>query len=543
MLACLCTAAEVVVRCGAAAGVLKRASPAPKAAMPSADGDDDVTWVRQRQRLQQQRAKRAPRRRNWCTKPKPVPVFLLPPKQRPPPPQPPAAKTPAFLRLLAGAGHTPLGAEAAPEMDRRPASMVTPTEGVMERWERPPSGARLRGGRARGGGDGSHDAGAGTDGTPAGTPALLPARNCAPTPPPLPPLGTTVTTRSRSSRSSSGSPVDNLVMQPFRKASPSSAAGSAVRSGSGAAAAGRSRFSIGGDSNAAVARESAVLSGGGGGSHDAETFSFGVEPAGGSGSPKSGGSPSHEGAQLPSASRCGMHALGFMLASSGHLTTQTSWTDCFVLTAGVVRADSAAAESPAEPVLRTRWDTVSKATASKSSLRIGAASRRSRLASRHSCVHMIGKPLLLCAGMPVHFPTAGAVIPHVKSQAAVSWQLCPSCVCMLCSIGVSVQQLRFSTGEQPALEPGHQQQRDAAQPGAGPAGEGGESIVDTAVPQPLSPAEPLAIDEAEQPDMPAAAAAYSSDDDGGGYDGGDWGGDSDVEAAPADDGAGEFHVC
>lgn len=268
-----------------------------KAGKLPAPGDEAVAWVPQRQRLQQQRAKRTPRRRNRSTKPKPVPVFLLPPKQPPPPPPPTAAKTPAFLRLLAGAGRTPLGAEAAPEMDRRPGGMTTPTEGVMERWERPPSSSQLRGRRAgRGSGD-RRDAGTGAadSGAAAGTPALLPGLNCAPTPPPLPAPGTTVTTRSRSTRSSSGSPVDNLVLQPFRNTSPSTA-GSAVRSSYSAAAAtpgrrGRSRFVHGGASDAAVARESAALSSGGGGSNDDEAFSFGVGQAG------ANGSPSHAGAQ------------------------------------------------------------------------------------------------------------------------------------------------------------------------------------------------------------------------------------------------------
>ena len=274
------------------AGVRKQVSPANKAGKLPAPGDDAVAWVPQRQRLQQQRAKRTPRRRNRSTKPKPVPVFLLPPKQQPPPPT--AAKTPAFLRLLAGAGRTPLGAEAAPEMDRRPGSMMTPTEGVMERWERPPSSSQLRGRRAGKVSGGMRDASAGAadSGAAAGTPALLPGLNCAPTPPPLPAPGTNVTTRSRSTRSSSGSPVDNLVLQPFRNASPS-AAGSAVRSSYSAAATpgrrGRSRFVHGGASDAAVARESAALSGGGGGSNDDEAFSFGVGQAGASGSPSYAG--------------------------------------------------------------------------------------------------------------------------------------------------------------------------------------------------------------------------------------------------------------
>lgn len=287
------------------AGVRKHVSPATKATKLPASGADAVAWVPQRQRLQQQRAKRTPRRRNRSTKPKPVPVYLLPPKQQPPPP-PTAAKTPAFLRLLAGAGRTPLGAEAAPEMDRRPGGMMTPTEGVMERWERPPSSSQLRGRRAgkdsssrRDASAGAADSGAVEDGAAdsgaaAGTPALLPGLNCAPTPPPLPAPDSNVTTRSRSSRSSTGSPVDNLVLQPFRDASPS-AVGSAARSSYSAVATpgrrGRSRFVHGGASDAAVARESAALSGGDGGSNPDEAFSFGVGQAGAS------GSPSHAGAQ------------------------------------------------------------------------------------------------------------------------------------------------------------------------------------------------------------------------------------------------------
>jgi hypothetical protein len=99
-----------------------------------------------------------------------------------------------------------------------------------------------------------------------------------------------------------------------------------------------------------------------------------------------------------------------------------------------------------------------------------------------------------------------------------------------------VQQLRFSAGEQPALQSQQQQpQLDTADAAGGSA----KCTEGDAVLQPLSPAEPLTGGEAEQPEIPAAAAAYSSDDDGGGYDGGDWGGDSDVEAAPADTCPGE----
>ena len=110
------------------------------------------------------------------------------------------------------------------------------------------------------------------------------------------------------------------------------------------------------------------------------------------------------------------------------------------------------------------------------------------------------------------------------------------CCCWLCSISGSVQHLRFSAGEQPPLQSQQQQQQ---QDTADVAGGRAECTEGGAVRQPLSPAEPQAACEAEQPDMPAAAAAYSSDDDGGGYDGGDWGGDSDAEAAPAEVSPGE----
>lgn len=107
----------------------------------------------------------------------------------------------------------------------------------------------------------------------------------------------------------------------------------------------------------------------------------------------------------------------------------------------------------------------------------------------------------------------------------------------LCSISGSVQQLRFGAAEQPA-SPSEQQPQDADQGGAAAAADAAPQ--GAAAPQPLSPAEPADADQAEQPDAPAAeaAAAYSSDDDGGGYDGGDWGGDSDAEAAPAETGPG-----
>ena len=99
-----------------------------------------------------------------------------------------------------------------------------------------------------------------------------------------------------------------------------------------------------------------------------------------------------------------------------------------------------------------------------------------------------------------------------------------------------MQQLRSSEGEQPALQSQQQQQQhDSADAAGGRA----ECTEGNAALQPLSPAEPLAAGEAEQPDMPATAAAYSSDDDGGGYEGGDWGGDSDVEAAPGEVNPGE----
>lgn len=107
-------------------------------------------------------------------------------------------------------------------------------------------------------------------------------------------------------------------------------------------------------------------------------------------------------------------------------------------------------------------------------------------------------------------------------------------ICCLCSIFASIQQLRFGAAEQPASPSQAQQEGDAVA-----AADGGAGAQAAAVPQPLSPAEPVeaevVAEEAELPDAPAAATpAYSSDDDGGGYDGGHWGGDSDAEALPAE---------
>lgn len=148
------------------------------------------------QRLQMKRAAEGPRRRRHVTRPRPLTVRLLP-QPAPPAPPPTTAKTPALARLQVGATalHT-TPVEAILEMERGHGFAPTPLEGVPERAFVPPNtafvprNARLASLR-------SQEADAVGSASDASTPALLPGRNCAPTPP-LPSSG--ITTRSRSSR-------------------------------------------------------------------------------------------------------------------------------------------------------------------------------------------------------------------------------------------------------------------------------------------------------------------------------------------------------
>lgn len=410
--------------------------------------DEAPSFMPRLQRLQMKRAAEGPRRRRHVTRPRPLTVRLLPQPVPPPaPPLPPtAAKTPALARLQAGAAtaHT-TPVEAILEMERGHGFAPTPLEGVPERAFAPPDtafvprNARLASLRSQEG----DVAGSASD---ASTPALLPSRNCAPTPA-LPSMG--VTTRSRSSRSSSGSPVDNFLLPPASAVgSPSGRTRSAMQQR------GRSRFGAdGGPSDAAVAAASEAImrSGSSGASGEEDTFSFGVKHRDTASSLSPGGSSSHDDA-----------AEGAM----------------------------GPAESPDEPLPRTRWDTVSKAGTMRSAMRSGGS-------------------------------------PADRSRRS--------------SIGASVQQLRFGAPtpapRQRSVARGH-----IAAPADADMQDAGDASADAAAaPQPVSPVERAMAEAVQQQQSGAAAAAepaYSSDDDCGGYEGGDAGGDSDFDDVPpaVDDG-------
>lgn len=257
------------------------------------------------QRLQMKRAADGKRPRRHQARPRPLTVRLLPqpapPKPSPPPPMT-LAKTPALARLQQGAGHaTPL--EGVLEMDRGYGFAPTPLEGVPERFtapqSAPPVSARLAALR----GVTAETAEAASDGgsaATAATPALLEGRNCAPTPtlvarqgeqgsslatngstcPTTGPTTGLASGRSRSSRSSSGSPMDGFLLLPA-----TSAAGGSCKTGGGGKTGmtqGRSRFAASAAADRAAAAASAAgaaLGSPSDASADDDTFSFGVKQA------------------------------------------------------------------------------------------------------------------------------------------------------------------------------------------------------------------------------------------------------------------------